>query len=241
MATWKDGAAYAPLERPDGFATPVADPLPTAPPYRADTPGPMDHPQGFAPLEQPPLRQLGTKPNDARDPQTEFNVARLAMTSGPESVPSRDPKRAFALSNGAAVTSDPPPPTGAPLAVPPPMPGYVGQYGGQWAPPGQVGWSAAPAQDVRSSRTLCWVAAVLAGCGLIFSPGAPFLLIIAGALGIRTRAISKSLGPIALSVGVLGLALQLFTGTLGNYNALLALLSMAVSIGFIVFAAQAKA
>ncbi|WP_139650896.1 hypothetical protein [Tessaracoccus massiliensis] len=53
MATWKDGAAYAPVERPDGFATPVADPLPAGAPYQPGTPGPMTHPSGFAPL--PPL------------------------------------------------------------------------------------------------------------------------------------------------------------------------------------------
>ena len=31
MASWKDGAAYAPTERPDGFATPSTEPLDAAP------------------------------------------------------------------------------------------------------------------------------------------------------------------------------------------------------------------
>ena len=54
MATWRDGAAYAPETRPDGFATPAAEPLPEGEPYRANTPGADDRPQDVVlPLEAP--------------------------------------------------------------------------------------------------------------------------------------------------------------------------------------------
>ncbi|NHB84471.1 hypothetical protein G7085_07260 [Tessaracoccus sp. HDW20] len=84
MASWKDGAAYAPIERPDGFATPLADPLPVGDPYAAATPGPIAHPDRFdSDPAQADLTGLGTHTQTRRDPRDQFEVASMAMTAGP--------------------------------------------------------------------------------------------------------------------------------------------------------------
>lgn len=165
MATWKDGAAYAPLERPDGFATPKADPLPEAAPYQAGTAGPEAAPDSItgAP-DQRPLSDLGTETPPTRDPRDAFAVASLAMAAGPASTGARDPRQPFMTSATRAAAPSPSlaPPTGPPLAPlttaplatpvvssPAPAPGtapaptaypsnlpqHIGQYGGPGVQP----------------------------------------------------------------------------------------------------------
>ncbi|MDR1450250.1 MAG: hypothetical protein LBI84_08650, partial [Propionibacteriaceae bacterium] len=83
MATWRDGPAYAPRERPFGFAAPadgvsLAPPaaLPPAPPPPAEAPESFRAPDG--PL--PPLSHA-TVPPPARNPQDAFDVATSTLTS----------------------------------------------------------------------------------------------------------------------------------------------------------------
>lgn len=255
MATWKDGAAYAPVERPDGFATPVADPLPVAEPYRAATPGPMHHPGGFDSAQQRPLDQLGVSTSTQRNPKDSFAVASLAMTAGPGKSSARDPRQPFASSATVVTSDDPPPPTGQPLAVPgpPPLPQYTGQYGGarppapgvgtrptqpppqQWAPPSPQAFNGAPQQydpTLQSQRVMGWTAAVLSFFGLLLSGSAPFVLIIAGVLGLRVRKLTTWVGPTALGIGLFGLLVQLGLGELGSPNPLLGVLSLLCCLGF---------
>lgn len=85
MATWRDGAEYAPTQRPDGFATPRVDPL--------DDPGPVVHISGGAPAQlpasfqtpqgpQPPLQNLVPRTDIPRDPREPFHVDRSLVSAG---------------------------------------------------------------------------------------------------------------------------------------------------------------
>lgn len=84
MASWQDGAEYAPTERPDGFATPRVAVLPEAPP--------LIDPAAHQPLEPPHIfeQRTPTVPLEA-----------LVPALGP----TRDPHQAFtstsAISTGA--------------------------------------------------------------------------------------------------------------------------------------------
>ena len=60
MAFWTDGAAYAPIERPNGFAVPDVEPLTAAEPAPQLTPGAVAPPSGFAPMSPAvALKNLG--------------------------------------------------------------------------------------------------------------------------------------------------------------------------------------
>ena len=83
MASWRDGAAYAPTERPDGFATPSTDALPAGEPYKAATPGPMAPPQSFDAAEQPALSQIAVEVKQRRNPRDSFEVASTTLTTAP--------------------------------------------------------------------------------------------------------------------------------------------------------------
>jgi len=263
MASWKDGAAYAPIERPDGFATPLADPLPTGAPYAADTPGAIVHPDRFdADPAQAELAALGTAALTRRDPRDRFEVASMTMTAGPGKRTGRDPHEAFAAGTPAVTTPGPPPPTGSPLSVGPPNQGWpvppgaqphpgrqthpapppaAGAPRQQWAPP-QPGGQAVPQQwggqppspaGRDQTRTLCWIGAVLCGVGVMFTAAAPFLLLVAGGLGLRTTARTSYLGPTALVIGGLMLLFQLFDGSLGSSGILMYLASLGACIWFV--------
>ncbi|WP_284548510.1 hypothetical protein [Aestuariimicrobium sp. T2.26MG-19.2B] len=75
MADWRDGAEYAPRERPDGFATPRTPPLSVAPepPHLADG-LPAQGPEAFepAPAPTPPLDALVPSSAPKRDPHLPF-------------------------------------------------------------------------------------------------------------------------------------------------------------------------
>ncbi|NHB84472.1 hypothetical protein G7085_07265 [Tessaracoccus sp. HDW20] len=62
---------------------------------------------------------------------------------------------------------------------------------------------------------------------------APFLLLVAGALGLRTTTRTSYLGPAALVVGALLILFQLFSATLGNSSLLGYVASLAACIWFV--------
>ena len=118
MATWRDGAAYAPETRPDGFATPAVAPLPEGEPYRAATPGAVDRPQDLVGAAQPPLDALGEAAPSTRDPRDAFEVTSATLTAPTAPDGARDPRQPFA--NYSPATSPDAPPSGPPISGPPP-------------------------------------------------------------------------------------------------------------------------
>ncbi|SHJ79432.1 hypothetical protein SAMN02745244_03277 [Tessaracoccus bendigoensis DSM 12906] len=259
MASWKDGAAYASTERPDGFAAPVADPLPVAEPHAAVTPGAGPHPADFRAEEQRPLTDLGDVAVAARDPREEFTVASLSMTASEPTGGHRDPREAFSLSTASIGAPGPPPPVGDPLPLAPPRtsgrdqpsstptaipqetrswapPGQVPQVGTsrQWAPPTGTPQGQRPAQPNDPTRLLCWVAAGLSLFGVLLPGAAPLLLIVAGAIGLRTVGRTSSLGVTALIVGIAAVVFQLLNGSLGQGGMLTMLFSISACVWFIV-------
>lgn len=84
MATWEDGPEYAPLERPDAFDAPSANPSDLAPPPAAPAqpPAPVDRPV-FADPNQPvpELAQLVPAPPAQRDPNEPFDVVSSLVTA----------------------------------------------------------------------------------------------------------------------------------------------------------------
>lgn len=118
MATWTDGAAYAPIERPDGFATPEVAPLDVRGPERQGTPGPMAPPASFAPsAPQVPLEHIRAIPPVTRNPVEPFSTTSMLLTSSPPGAPDRrDPLQPFQGPSGT--TAELPPPSGDPLPPP---------------------------------------------------------------------------------------------------------------------------
>lgn len=254
MATWKDGAAYAPLERPDGFATPVAEPLPAAEPYRAETPGPMQHPGGFDAAPQRQLSELGTTEQRGRDPRDSFKVASLALTAAPGHVTGRDPREPFANSYTPVVSPGPPPPTGPPLppppealpppgALPPPPGAPLGQSGAQfsppagpWAPP--VPGAMLPAADrpvaTPQPDILGWISAAVAFAGLVFSGGAAILLMLAGLIAWQGNQRYRWLARTSFFTGASLTVVQFILGEFGETGLAPGLLSLVICISFVV-------
>lgn len=136
MATWRDGAAYAPVARPDGFAAPVAPELSIAPPRDPGTPGEVPPPAAMtAPKDTLPLGAVAAQPRDARNPREAFSVATALLTAASTE---RDPRQPIMTSapRQSPVGDELPPPTGAPLAppmgdpfAPPPPHGRTAQQG----------------------------------------------------------------------------------------------------------------
>ena len=181
MASWEDGAEYAPIERPDGFAMPEAEPLPAPDPYTAATPGPGGPPEQYQPAPTG-VRLDALVPTDVapRNPGEPFAVASATMTTESAWDAARRPDSSFAptgfdprtpFATGRAVqTADFPPPTQAPLQ-PDALTGHPlsQQRPGPPAPyqPGPGPFvNAQPTRPVGTTtpaqRTL-----VLVGCGLI--------------------------------------------------------------------------
>lgn len=218
MASWTDGAAYAPIERPDGFATPEADALEVAVPQLAQTPGPIPPPQGFQPSgPQAPLDQIRTEPPPTRDPAAPFVTATATLTAGPDqfALGGRDPRLPFeSYSTGVGSqelpppTGDPlPPPTGAPLALSEfPPPGTYPPPPGQFAAP-----TPAPlnAETAKTLRTLLILAIVGLCIGMLLPPAAPWLVLATGLLGLRTKPLTGYMGITACCTGVALLLLGL--------------------------------
>lgn len=118
MATWRDGAAYAPIERPDGFASPVAPELGAVPPPAPITPGDVAPPISLTPPPHlPPLEAVSGEARSGRDPREAFFVASALLT---EASATRDPRQPILTSTPRQPLPDDqlPPPAGAPLAPP---------------------------------------------------------------------------------------------------------------------------
>lgn len=85
MADWRDGAQYAPHERPDGFATPRTSPLSVAEPEPNPAAGqPLQGPDSFAPdpTPAPPLEALVPSAKPSRDPREAFSSGSVAHDAG---------------------------------------------------------------------------------------------------------------------------------------------------------------
>lgn len=207
MATWTDGAAYAPIERPDGFATPEAEALEVAVPQLLRTPGPIPPPNGFQPsAPQAPLDQIRTDPPPTRDPGTPFVTASATLTAGPDHVPGaqRDPLQPFETYTTSYGSQELPPPTGQPL---PPPSGAPLQLSHLPPPPGQFNSGGQfPAQldpDTRKTlHTLLVLAIVGLGIGLLVPGTLPWLVLATGLLGLRTKPLTGSMGVAACCTGV---------------------------------------
>lgn len=264
MATWQDGAAYAPVERPDGFATPVVEPLRSGAPYQAETPGPITHPDGFDPMPaQPALAEIGELKAEARNPHDAFDVASSLLTANGPTPGPRDPRTPFPVTTQSALDTAPPPPTGPPLAPPqvagagvpqqhspqhlpaqqlppqqPPMPG--GQPGLNYPPPPvPVHTTGLPPQPINLQplRTQALVAGGLCMLGFLAAGTAPFMLLVAGVLGLRTKHLTKALGHMSLSAGAAGVLLWLFTDSYiyARFQGLWGLIALGCAIGFAVY------
>ena len=84
MATWEDGPEYAPLERPDAFTEPSANPADLAPPPAAPVqpPAPADRPAFAGPQQPvPQLAELVPPPPAQRNPNEPFDVVSSLMTA----------------------------------------------------------------------------------------------------------------------------------------------------------------
>lgn len=239
MATWTDGAAYAPIERPDGFATPEAAPLEVHPPLLAPTPGAIPPPQGFAPTApQVPLDQIHTAAPATRNPSEPFHTASASLTAGPDAhvAGERDPRQPF--TSYAVDTQELPPPTGAPLPPPsgaplsvaPPPPGLAPSQAPQpgladapvWNPPGVP---AGP--DESTLKTLLGLAAACMGLGILLPGAAPWLVLVGGLLMLRTKPLSGHLGTAAIVAGIVLLVASLSDALLFGAVASLTSLVMA--------------
>ncbi|MBB1482530.1 hypothetical protein H5392_01490 [Tessaracoccus sp. MC1865] len=245
MATWKDGAAYAPVERPDGFATPVVGPLSSGEPYRAQTPGPVGHPTGFDPLPpQQPLHLIGDRPSSVRDPRDAFTVYSSLMTADPGVPPAgpRNPLSPFPTTAQSALDTAPPPPTGQPLDPPGPATAYPPPTvpsvpTGPWAPPPSVALPpvvGTPVPVTESHRALARVASVLCFVGFLVSNTSAFMLLAAGVIGLRTKPLTKALGYVATSVGASGLLVQWYLAGQPSpmFTTLWGFIALGCSIGF---------
>lgn len=206
MASWTDGAAYAPIERPDGFATPEVAPLEVAVPETARTPGPMPTPTGFQPTAPaPPLDHVRTTPPPSRNPSAPFEVGAGLMTvrSSMGQGEARDPRVPFqtyaddAVQQAAGVDTLPPP-TGAPL----PTPVMAGTPG--------LPVTGLSVQQQSSQRTLVFLAVVCTVLGLTIVAVAPWMLFVAGLLTLRALPLVGRASAWSMGVGLFLLIFGVF-------------------------------
>lgn len=209
MASWEDGAEYAPVERPDGFATPSAAPLEHVAPAAAETPGAISAPDGYADTASGiPLDRLTPSSGAPRDPRQPFDLATTALTGDSAwgtahradvgvLTPTFDPLRPITTSSTTAVlpntVTEFPPPSSAPV-IPagqqfPPPSGPPGQWAPQ--PPGQPEQPSATPMPV-STVQLLWTSAGLLLLGFFI----PMMAIILGAAAtlLTSRALPEKRG-----------------------------------------------
>lgn len=194
MASWKDGAAYAPITRPDGFATPIADPLSVAEERKQVTPGPVAPPARLdVPDGAPDLRRIGRITRQGRDPGTPFAVATATMTSIPRTPDGRrDPRAPFAVSTADVQPAPPPQP-------PPPPP-----HQRPLAKP-----EATPKGVTDRQKPLVWLIAGMCTVGVVLTNAAPILMVIAGLISVLRVPWTSKIGAIALGVGSTFVLVQL--------------------------------
>lgn len=242
MATWTDGAAYAPTERPDGFATPEVAPLAAAPPMPAPTPGPLPPPTDFAPVgPQTPLDAIGGATTQGRNPTQPFATTAAMLTARAEDASGRrDPRTPFVGVGGTEVAQLPPPsgppllapatasPTGnrqALATMPPPQ-------GAHPSPPGMAPWGppvptlsagGASARELGTTRTYLKIAIGSLLLGAILPGAVTLFTVTAGLLLLRTRRHTGPLATVCLLVGLALLGLQWLLGDLGALSPLASL------------------
>lgn len=228
MASWKDGAEYAPIERPNGFATPVATALEDAAPYRAATPGAGEAPSTYQQAASVPLDQLLPRTATPRDPRAPFDVASAMLTGDsawgathradqPHWTPSFDPRQPLlptSIGTGTATSFAPPNPATR-LAEPPPgLP-----FPGQQAPPRPVGLTTA-------NKQMLWVAAGLLALGAWIPSTALFTLLVSSVL--FSRASGRNQGVIVFAVAIMVAALTTIIGLdTATFSAISSLLCLA--------------
>lgn len=246
MASWKDGAAYAPTERPDGFATPSTEPLDAAEPWRAATPGPLAPPRSISAPDAQPLDQVARGERPGRDPRESFAVASSLLTAEPIAR-KRDPREPFVTSGSLTATASdqPPPPTGQPLPLPLPPPGVpepAPGTTGPWGPPAVVDrfQPPTPRRVDRTTAQLTYLASGLSLVGFLMGATAPFMMIVAGALGQRTQGLAAQAGRWSLGGGVGILAIQMLTGRLGAPSSLGTLACLVLAVVFAVAAFRSQ-
>lgn len=222
MASWKDGAAYAPIERPDGFATPNTSPLSVASPPEQVTPGAVARPATLEPVAAPPLGDVARAAVASRDPQQPFDVQSAAMTSAP-ALPDgqRDPLAPYAVTTATPTsTQDAPPPP--PNAMPLPN---------GWAP---------PAQSEGSSGPLLWLCVGMCAVGLLLPAVGPVLLVLAGVLSVLRVEEAYKLGGATVGLGATLLLIQLLL-PLVDVSLLVRITSLGLGAGFTVLAVRTSA
>ena len=212
VASWTDGAAYAPLERPDGFAMPETDPLDVAAAPRPTTAGPVPPPRSFEAPRAIPLEQVRPDDGPRRNPVAPFETVSSLLTAGPGRHPdgSRDPREPFDVQSlASAPTSELPPPSGPPLPMPsepplpppgtstpaPPGPGPAPSP----FPPPYV--PAAQSQQVREQRRLIQLAAWSYGISLFVPGAAGVLFLVAGFFLQRAKQHTGSVWAWSLGLG----------------------------------------
>lgn len=227
MASWQDGAEYAPIERPDGFATPRVAVLSQAPP--------TINPAAHQPIEPPhvfeqrhpavPLEALVPATGPTRDPGQAF-TSTSAMSSGAWGAAHADGVHAAAAWNpetplitsaaresSAAIPLGPPsgrplgaatqfaPPQGAPVA-PGAMPGFPPPAGPPSSSRGPQGLSLAVPPGAGMPRQLLallgWPTLLLLTLGSFYGPVSFGVLLLAGFLVMRAKVVGTRLFRITL-------------------------------------------
>ena len=199
MASWTDGAAYAPIERPDGFATPEAAPLPVAEPEPQLTPGAAPPPSGFAPM--PPsaaLGDLGKKETLRRNPTAPFEVSSALMMAYAGGYGSRDPRQPFTVTATGPAQPSPVPPDPASRLDLPPNP-YQPMHAAPYPQYGQAG----SVPMTQSQRIFLCIAGTASVLGVFLPEALPWLLLAGGALLLRAGTMGRQIGVASLAVGIL--------------------------------------
>lgn len=219
MASWKDGAAYAPTTRPDGFATPKAAPLSIAPPVPPATPGPLPRPIGLQPVQAPPLDGAPHPSAARRNPSTPFAVQSATMTDVP-TLPDggRDPKAPYTIVPSQQAVLDPetaPPPPGA-VPLPAPHPHHQ-------------------AQGESSSKALLWLCTGMCAVGLLLPTPGPMLLTLAGVIAVLRIPEANKLAGTAVGLGAMLLSFQLLL-PFTDVSLLIRLASLGITVAFVALA-----
>ena len=192
MASWTDGAAYAPVMRPDGFAMPETDPLPEAEPVPAATAGAIPPPSGFAPMPPAPaLDQLGVPVFATRDPGRPFDVRSALLTAAPLPGGARDPRIPFQITT---TLSSPGPPD--PL---PPDPSQLLSAG----PYGEPVPASLTPEQLHAQRGLITIAGFAFLLTVLVPVAAPYLFATAGVLLLRTSPEGRQFAWAAFGIALL--------------------------------------
>lgn len=211
MASWTDGAEYAPTERPDGFATPRTAPLDQAPPpEHLARDRPLEPPAEFLPsAPAPALTSLGLPAGPSRDPGQAFGTVTTAMTTsawGSTHASTTTLEQPFdphaPMAAGQADSPPPglplstlPPPTSQPVApAPPPGNGPV-QYDAMGQPLSAAGRVLAWAQFLVRQITVPMVIVLV--LGLLIGQVAFVMLVLAIPLATRVPGFGGTLRTVA--------------------------------------------